>query len=40
MKHVFDMPEPFRVPDATLVSPFLNPKDSERAETEKPPRGK
>ncbi len=28
MKHVFNMPEPFQVPDGTLVSPFLNPKDS------------
>ena len=29
MKHVFAMPEPFQVPDGTLVSPFFNPKDSK-----------
>ena len=29
MKHIFTMPEPFQVPDGTLVSPFLNPGDSE-----------
>ena len=29
MKQVFDMPEPYRVPDGTLVSPILNPKDSK-----------
>ena len=28
MKRVFEMPRPFRVPDGTLVSPFLNSKDS------------
>ena len=29
MKHIFTMPDPFQVPDGTLVSPFLNPGDSE-----------
>jgi len=29
MKRVFKIPKPFRVLDGTLVSPFLNPKDSE-----------
>lgn len=28
MKQVFKVVEPFRVPDGTLVSPFLNPKDN------------
>lgn len=28
MKQVFRIVEPFRVPDGTLVSPFLNPMDS------------
>ena len=28
MKRVFTIGKPFRVPDGTLVSPFLNPKDS------------
>ena len=28
MKRVFTIEKPFRVPDGTLVSPFLNPKDS------------
>ena len=31
MQHVFDMREPSRVPDGTLVSAFLNPKDSNSA---------
>ncbi len=29
MNHIFTMPDPFQVPDGTLVSPFLNPGDSE-----------
>ncbi len=29
MKHVFEIPKPFQVPDGTLVSPFLNSKDSQ-----------
>ena len=29
MKQVFRVVEPFRVPDGTLVSPFLNPMDSK-----------
>ena len=29
MNLIFSIPEPFRVPDGTLVSPFLNAKDSE-----------
>ena len=29
MKRVFRIIEPFRVPDGTLVSPFLNPMDSK-----------
>lgn len=29
MKRVFDILEPFQVPDGTLVSPFFNPKDSQ-----------
>ncbi len=29
MKRLFKIPNPFRVPDGTLVSPFLNPKDGE-----------
>jgi len=28
LKRVFTIPKPFRVPDGTLVSPFLNPKDN------------
>ncbi|HYY96037.1 MAG TPA: hypothetical protein VE713_16140 [Pyrinomonadaceae bacterium] len=28
MKQVFGIIEPFRVPDGTLLSPFLNPMDS------------
>jgi mannose-6-phosphate isomerase-like protein (cupin superfamily) len=29
MNRVFKIPKPFPVPDGTLVSPFLNPKDGE-----------
>lgn len=29
MRKVFEQKKPFRVPDGTLVSPFLNAKDSE-----------
>lgn len=29
MNHVFEIPKAFPVPDGTLLSPFLNPKDSE-----------
>ncbi len=29
MNRVFSIPLPSRVPDGTLVSPFLNAKDSE-----------
>jgi hypothetical protein len=29
MRRIFEIAEPFRVPDGTLVSPFLNAKDTE-----------
>jgi hypothetical protein len=29
MKRIFEIEEPFSVPDGTLVSPFLNAKDTK-----------